>query len=88
MLAKKMSNLLVLNDEKAMGNPFTDVEDQVGTNMWYLDIGVSNHMAEDRAKLRELNEKFIGNMKFYNGSIVTIQDKWFTLFQCKNTINV
>ena len=70
-----MSNLLVLNEEKVMANPFTNVEDQVETNMWYLDIKVSNHMTENRAKLKELNEKFIGNMKLYNGSIAPIQDK-------------
>ena len=41
-------------------------------------------MIGDRAKFKELDEKFIGNMKLGNGLIVPIQGKWFILFQCKN----
>ena len=37
MLVEKMLNLLMLNEEKVMENPFLDGEDQVETSMWYLD---------------------------------------------------
>ena len=84
MLAEKMPNLLILKEEKVIANPFIDIEDQVETNMWYLDNGVSNHMTGDQAKFKELDEKFIGNVKLCDGSIVPIQGKESILFQCKN----
>ncbi|XP_022927953.1 uncharacterized protein LOC111434803 [Cucurbita moschata] len=85
MLAEKMPNLLMLNEEKVMVNPSIDGEDQVETSMWYLDNGASNYMIGDRAKFKKLDEKFIGNMKLCEGSIVSIQGKGSILFQCKNS---
>jgi len=41
--------------------------------MWYLDNRASNHMIEDRAKFKELDEKLIKNVKFGDGSIILIQ---------------
>ena len=85
MLADKMSNmLLMLNEEKVISNPFKDGEDQVETSMWYQDNRASNYMTRDRAKFKELDEKFTGNVKLCDGSIVPIQGKWSILFQCKN----
>ena len=84
MLAEKMSNMLMLNVEKVMVNLLTKGEDRVEANMWYLDNGASNHMTGDRTKFKELEEKLIGNMKFGDGSIVSIQGKGSILFQCKN----
>ena len=52
MLDEKMSNQLMLNEEKVMTNPFIDGEDQMKTSMWYLNNGVSNHMTENRAKFK------------------------------------
>ena len=43
--------------------------------MWHLDNEVSNHMTGNPAKFKELDEKFIGNMKLCNGSIVPVQEK-------------
>ena len=80
MLAEKMPNLLMLNEEKVMANPFIDGEDQVETSMWYLDNRASNHTTGDRAKFKELDEKFTGNVKFCDGSIVPIQGKGSILF--------
>ena len=87
MLAEKMPNLLVLNEEKATVNPFIDGEDQVETNMWYLDKGATDHMTKDRAQCKELHEKFIRNMKVYNGSILPIQDKGFILYHLSSLKN-
>ena len=84
MLAEKMPNLLMLNEEKVMTNPFIDGEDQVETSTWHLDNGASNHMTEDRAKFKELDEKFTGNVKLCDRSIVPIQGKGSILFLCKN----
>ena len=67
--------LLMLNEEKVMANPFRDGEDQVETSMWYLDSRESNHMTGDREKFKELDEKFTGNMKLWDRSIIPIQDK-------------
>ena len=52
--------------------------------MSYLDNGASSHMIGDLAKFKKLEEKFTGNMKLCNGSIVPIQGKGSILFQCKN----
>ena len=87
ILVKKMPNLLMLNEEKVMMNFLTKREDRIETNMWYLDNGASNHMIGDQTKFKELDEKLIGNVKFGDGSIVPIQDKWSILFQCKNGDN-
>ena len=84
MLTLEMPNLLMLNEDKVMANPFTDREDQVETSMWYLDNEESNHMTGDRAKFKKLDEKFIGNIKLCDGSIVPNSGKRSILFQCKN----
>lgn len=48
--------------------------------MWYLDNGVSNYITRGKAKFKELDEKFIGNMKFCDASIVPIKGKGSILF--------
>ena len=58
-----------------MTSLIADGEDQMKTNMWYLENGASNHITEDRAKFKELDEKFSGNVKLCDGSIVPIQGK-------------
>ena len=80
ILAKKMLNLLMLNEEKVMASLFTKGEDRVETNMWYLENGASNHMTGDQTKFKELDEKLIGNVKFGDGSIVPIQGIGSILF--------
>ena len=47
MLAKKMPNLLTINEEKVRAKLLTKEEDRVETNMWYLDNGANNHMIKD-----------------------------------------
>ena len=84
ILAEKMPNLLILNEEKVMANLLTKGEKRVETNMWYLDNKASNHMTRDRTKFKELDEKLIGNVNFGDGSVVPIQGKGSILFQCKN----
>ena len=66
MLAEKMPNLLMLNEEKIMANPFTYGEDQVEINLWYLKNGATNHMTGDQENFKELDDKFIENMKVCN----------------------
>ena len=61
-----MPNLLILNEEKVMVNPFIDEEVQVETSMWYLDNGASNDMIGDLTKFKELDEKFTRNVKLCN----------------------
>ena len=62
MLAEKMPNLLIPNEEKVMENLLTKGEDRVETNMWYLNNGASNHMTVDRTKFKVLDAKLIENV--------------------------
>ena len=77
MLAEKMPNLFMLNEEKVLANLLTKGEDRVETNMWYFGNEASNHMIGDRTKFKELDKKLIGNVKFGDGSrsILSIQGK-------------
>ena len=54
MLAEKMTNLLILKEEKVMTNPFIDEEDQVETSMWYLNNKANNHITVIEQSLRSL----------------------------------
>ena len=56
--------------------------------MWYLGNRASNHMIGDRAKFKELDEKFIGNMKLCDESIVPSQGKESILFSVRIVLNI
>ena len=65
-------------------NLLTKGEYEVEENMRYLGNRANNHMTGDRAKFKKLGAKLIENVKFCDGSIVSIQGKGSILFQCKN----
>ena len=44
----------MLNEEKVMANLLANGEEQVETNMWYPDNEMSNNMAKDQAKFKNL----------------------------------
>ena len=56
--------------------------------MWYIGNKASNHMTGDRAKFKELDEKFIGNMKLCDESIVPSQGKESILFSVRIVLNI
>ena len=75
MLAEKILNLLMLNEEMVMANLLANGEGQMETNMLYLDNGAGNHITGVRAKFKEFDEKFIKNVKLCDRSIVLIKGK-------------
>nr|GFB96945.1 integrase, catalytic region, zinc finger, CCHC-type, peptidase aspartic, catalytic [Tanacetum cinerariifolium] len=40
--------------------------------LWYLDSGCSRHMTDDRSKLINYVDKFIGTVRFENDEFATI----------------
>lgn len=54
-------------------------------NIWYLDIGASNHMIGDPGKFKELDRGVARKVSFGDGSGVEIMRKGTMLFQCKNS---
>ncbi|XP_039141206.1 uncharacterized protein LOC120278480 [Dioscorea cayenensis subsp. rotundata] len=55
-----------------------------GNNLWYLDMGASNHMTGSRSQFSELDETIVGRVKFGDDSVVDIQGKGTIMFQCQN----
>ncbi|XP_074362807.1 uncharacterized protein LOC141703105 [Apium graveolens] len=45
------------------------------SNIWYLDNGASNHMTGQRSKFSRLDEKVTGEVRFGDGSKVTIKGR-------------
>lgn len=73
--------LLLLNrGENSSENDSKQQENKV----WYLDNGASNHMTGHRAKFVELDETVGGQVKFGDGSMVSIKGKGFINITCKN----
>ncbi|XP_074322365.1 uncharacterized protein LOC141659411 [Apium graveolens] len=64
---------VLLNESRVKPKLRTEVEDkQGGSDVWYLDNGVSNHMTGEKSKFRELDEKVTGQVRFGDGSTVDI----------------
>lgn len=78
-------NLVLLNEKEVVPR-LNHKGDKKGveSSVWYLDNGASNHMTGDKAKFRELNEKITGQVKFGDGSMVTIEGKGSIALKCKN----
>lgn len=82
---KEDDEMVLLNEEgvkpKLIAN---DEGKKLGSNVWYLDNGASNHMTGEKAKFKVLNEGITGRVKFGDGSTVNIEGKGSIIFKCKN----
>lgn len=78
---KKITNMVLLNEEKVYPNRLKENED---TNIWYLDNGASNHMTGSKELFAELDENVTGQVRFGDGSKVQIKGKGTLLCDCKN----
>ncbi|KAL8099867.1 hypothetical protein AgCh_032209 [Apium graveolens] len=85
--------LMVENKETERGNLLINKEhvklnlnenNQVESNLWYLDNGASSHMIGEQAKFASLDLRVIGQVKFGDGSIVQIEGKGTINLRCKN----
>lgn len=77
--------MFLLNDDNVM--PIIKYVNEGGnanTNIWYLDNGASNHMTGHRAKFSVLDESVTREVRFGNGSTVTIKGKGTVSLNCKN----
>lgn len=83
LIAEKVGKMLL---KKEMITPQfrTETDGQRESQVWYLDNGASNHMTGQRGKFKELDERVIGEVKFGDGSKVSIEGKGAVSFKCKN----
>lgn len=87
LLAKhdKEDEVVMLNESGMMPKLKTGANEMgVGSNIWYLDNGASNHMTGDKSKFKELDAAVTGRVKFGDGSTVQIEGKGSIIFKCKN----
>lgn len=61
------TNSFLLNEDQVIPQLNTSEENQVTTNLWYLDNGASNHMMGIRSKFKELDEGVTGQVRFGDG---------------------
>ena len=88
LLAKcvKEEGMVMLTDEnKSIHSTVTKNDKKaVGTNVWYLDNGASNHMTGFKEKFTDLDETITGVVHFGDGSTVKIEGKGTVTMLCKN----
>lgn len=53
----------------------TSQENQVGSNVWYLDNGASNHMSGQVSKFQDLDKSIKGQVRFGDGSMAYIEGR-------------
>ena len=78
LLAEKKEidyELVLLNEGGVVPKLSADGENKVHSNLWYLDNGASNHMTGDRSKFKVLDESIVGQVRFGDGSSVSIKGK-------------
>lgn len=76
-------DLMLINEEKVVPK-LKQNNEQVESNLWYLDNGANNHMTGQRSEFKELDENVTGQVRFGDGSTVDIKGKGSVIFSCKN----
>lgn len=78
-------SVMLVNEEKVVPKlKMNRNENQCESNLWYLDNGASNHMTGIRSKFKTLNENITGQVKFGDGSMVSIKWKGSVGIMCKD----
>lgn len=73
---KEKEKDILLNETQVVPALSNDREEkQIESNLWYLDIGASNHMTGYKSKFSELNDGITGIVRFGDGSKVPIKGK-------------
>ena len=81
---KEGSKQLLLNEKNMVPKISQGNNQNVDSNVWYLDNGASQHMTGYRTKFKELNEEVTGKVKFGDGSTVDIKGKGTVAFLSKD----
>lgn len=82
-LNESTTKMVLLNEERVFPKLAVDEKEKRSSQLWYLDNGASNHMTGDKTKFISLDEKLTGEVKFGDGSIVSIKGKGSIAFKCK-----
>ncbi|KAJ9557664.1 hypothetical protein OSB04_012278 [Centaurea solstitialis] len=80
---EQTETLVLLNEEKVFPGE-ANYKSQSGSNVWYLDNGESNHMIGIRSLFADLDTNITGQVRFGDGSRVSIAGKGTILLECKN----
>ncbi|KAA3486842.1 Retrovirus-related Pol polyprotein from transposon TNT 1-94 [Gossypium australe] len=62
------------------------VKEETQKNLWYLDIGCSNHMSDDKSVFSVLDEFIRDNVKFGDDSKVSVMGKGEVTIQTKSNV--
>ncbi|KAL8117920.1 hypothetical protein AgCh_015707 [Apium graveolens] len=82
---ERNNNMLLINEEQVVPKLNKgEGENQVASNLWYLDNGARNQMTGQRSKFHKLDENVTGQVKFGDGSVVHIKGRGSILVKCKN----
>ena len=83
-LDKEEIKMVLLNEGSVIPRQNTDGRQITSSNVWYLDNGASNHMTGDRSKFKLLDKDVTGEVRFGDGSTISIKGKGTIPFICKN----
>ncbi|XP_074328471.1 uncharacterized protein LOC141666381 [Apium graveolens] len=83
-IGKRMAKTMLLKKETVVPKLRLSANEQQDLQVWYLDNGASNHMAGQRGKLKTMDERLAGDVKFGDGSMVSSKGKGTVAFKCKN----
>ncbi|XP_074322818.1 uncharacterized protein LOC141659791 [Apium graveolens] len=75
--------MFLLDERNVMPKLKQEPEENLESNLWYLDNGASNHMTRVRSKFAEFDESVTGEVRFGDGSTVTIKGKGSVVLRCQ-----
>ena len=63
------------NEEKVLLMAYTENKQTRDGELWYLDLGCSNHMTGNKSIFSDFNENFRENVKLGNDSSISVMGK-------------